>query len=72
MESSGTAVDPATLLADLDRDPEFRAKAKAALAEIGGRMPSAVAAEADLDAEFDALCAEAEALILGRLDGRHC
>ena len=72
LESSGTAVDPATLLADLDRDPEFRAKAKAALAEIGGRMPSAVAAEADLDAEFDALCAEAEALILGRLDGRHC
>ena len=71
-DPSGAAIDPAALLADLDRDPEFRARAKAALAEIGGRLPAAVAAEADLDAEFDALCAEAEALILGRLGGRHC
>ncbi|MCJ2132532.1 DNA repair exonuclease [Methylobacterium sp. J-026] len=71
-EPSGAAIDPAALLADLDRDPEFRSRAKAALAEIGGRLPSTVAAEADLDAEFDALCAEAEALILGRLTGRHC
>ncbi|MCJ2073874.1 metallophosphoesterase [Methylobacterium sp. J-030] len=69
---SGAAIDPAALLADLDRDPDFRARARAALAEIGGRMPAAVAAEADLEAEFDALCAEAEALILGRLTGRHC
>jgi DNA repair protein SbcD/Mre11 len=66
------AIDPAALLADLDRDLEFRSRAKAALAEIGGRMPATVAAEADLEAELDALCAEAEALILGRLSGRHC
>ncbi len=72
IDSSGAAIDPAALLADLDRDPEFRSRAKAALAEIGGRMPAAVAAEADLEAEFDALCAEAEALIIGRLTGRHC
>ncbi len=72
MEPSGTAIDPAALLADIDRDPDFRTRAKAALAEIGGRMPTAVAAEAGLDDEFDALCAEAEALILGRLVGRHC
>ncbi|MEL6063855.1 MULTISPECIES: metallophosphoesterase family protein [unclassified Methylobacterium] len=72
LDSSGAAIDPAALLADLDRDPEFRIRAKAALAEIGGRMPAAVAAEGDLEAEFDALCAEAEALILGRLTGRHC
>jgi DNA repair exonuclease SbcCD nuclease subunit len=72
IEPSGAAIDPAALLADLDRDPEFRARAKAALAEIGGRMPATAASEADLEAEFDALCAEAEALILGRLGGRHC
>ena len=70
--ASGAAIDPAALLADLDRDPDFRARAKAALAEIGARMPANAAAEADLEAEFDALCAEAEALILGRLGGRHC
>jgi exonuclease SbcD len=35
-------------------------------------MPATAAAEADLEAEFDALCAEAEALILGRLGGRRC
>ncbi|MGU3668749.1 exonuclease SbcCD subunit D [Methylobacterium sp. A49B] len=72
LDPAGPAIDPAALLADLDRDPEFRARARAALAEIGGRMPSTVAAEAGLEAEFDALCAEAEALILGRLGGRHC
>ncbi|EIZ82780.1 metallophosphoesterase [Methylobacterium sp. GXF4] len=72
VEASGAAIDPAALLADLDRDPDFRSRAKAALAEIGARMPASAAAEADLEAEFDALCAEAEALILGRLGGRHC
>ena len=72
VEPAGPAIDPAALLADLDRDPDFRARARAALAEIGGRMPTSVAAEADLETEFDALCAEAEALILGRLGGRHC
>ncbi|MER2193377.1 metallophosphoesterase family protein [Methylobacterium brachiatum] len=72
VDASGAAIDPAALLADLDRDPDFRSRAKAALAEIGARMPATAAAEADLEAEFDALCAEAEALILGRLGGRHC
>lgn len=72
VEASGAAIDPAALLADLDRDPDFRSRAKAALAEIGARMPASAAAEGDLEAEFDALCAEAEALILGRLGGRHC
>ncbi|TXN59960.1 DNA repair exonuclease [Methylobacterium sp. WL2] len=72
VDASGAAIDPAALLADLDRDPDFRTRAKAALAEIGARMPATAAAEADLEAEFDALCAEAEALILGRLGGRHC
>ncbi|CAA2159826.1 putative metallophosphoesterase YhaO [Methylobacterium brachiatum] len=72
VEASGAAIDPAALLADLDRDPDFRSRAKAALAEIGARMPASAVAEADLEAEFDALCAEAEALILGRLGGRHC
>ncbi len=72
VEPSGAAIDPAALLAELDRDPDFRTKAKAALAEIGGRIPVTAAAEADFDAEFDALCAEAEALVLGRLGGRHC
>ena len=72
VEFSGAAIDPAALMADLDRDPEFRTRAGAALAQIRGRLPAPVAAEADLEAEFDALCAEAEALILGRLTGRHC
>jgi exonuclease SbcD len=72
VDASGAAIDPAALLADLDRDPDFRSRAKAALAEIGARMPATAAAEADLEAEFDALCAEAEALILGRLGGRRC
>ena len=66
-------IDPATLLADLDRDPDFRARARAALAEITAKMPSGTEAEdADLSGELDALCAEAEALILGRLSGQHC
>ncbi len=35
-------------------------------------MPSGVAEEAGIEAEFDALCAEAQALVLGRLSGRTC
>ena len=67
------AIDPAALLAGIDRDPEFRARAEAALAEIAGRMPAGIAAEdADLAADLDGLCAEAEALLLGRLSGRTC
>ncbi|WP_375463134.1 exonuclease SbcCD subunit D [uncultured Methylobacterium sp.] len=65
------AIDPATLLADIDRDPEFRARARAALAEIAAKMPAADE-DADLTADLDALCREAEAVILGRLHGRSC
>ena len=61
------AIDPATLLADIDRDPEFRARAKAALAEIVARMPEPIE-----DDDLDALCAEAEAVILGRLSSPSC
>ena len=68
----GGAIDPTALLADLERDPDFRTRAQAALAEICGRMPAADGADTDLAAEFDALCAEAEALILGRLTGPRC
>ena len=39
LEPSGPAIDPAALLADLDRDPEFRARARAILAEIGAGCP---------------------------------
>lgn len=67
------AIDPAGLLADIDRDPDFRARARAALAEIAAKMPATLSPEeADLAAELDALCAEAEALVLGRLGGRSC
>jgi DNA repair exonuclease SbcCD nuclease subunit len=65
-------IDPTALMADLDRDPEFRARAEAALAEIVRRMPSGVAEEAGIEGEFEALCAEAQALVLGRLSGRTC
>lgn len=67
------AIDPAGLLAEIDRDPDFRARARAALAEIAAKMPATLAPEeSDLAAELDALCAEAEALVLGRLGGRPC
>ena len=77
------AIDPATLLAAVDHDPEFRARARAALAEIGAKMPGGmvpggmVPGGSDTDgddfaADLDALCAEAEAVILGRLSGRSC
>ena len=64
------AIDPSALLAEIDRDPDFRARAIAALGEVGARMP--VIEDADLAGEFEALCAEAEALVLGRLSGRRC
>ena len=67
------AIDPATLLASLDQDPEFRARARAALAEIAAKMPGGLGREESaLADELDALCAEAEAVILGRLHGRAC
>lgn len=65
-------IDPSALMADIDRDPEFRERAQAALAEIVRKMPAGVADEAAIEAEFDALCAEAQALVLGRLSGRSC
>lgn len=76
----GPGLDPAELLAAIDRDPEFRARARAALAEITARMPSGMQAggpggpqgDEALADELDALCAEAEAVILGRLHGRTC
>ena len=68
---AASGIDPATLLASLDRDPEFRAKAKAALAEIAAKMPG-TAAERELTEDLDALCADAEAIVVGRLSGRHC
>ena len=61
------AIDPAALLASVTRDPEFRARAAAAIAEVTGKMPGGLAEDSGLAAEFDALCAEAEALVLGRL-----
>ena len=64
------AIDPATLLAEIDRDPEFRARATAALAEIAAKMPATE--DGDLAGDLDTLCAEAEAMILGRLTKRAC
>ncbi|MCJ2014045.1 exonuclease SbcCD subunit D [Methylobacterium sp. J-076] len=69
---STAAIDPTALLADLEREPEFRERAVAALAEIVRKMPSGVAEEAGIEAEFEALCTEAQALVLGRLSGRAC
>ncbi|MDR7040239.1 DNA repair exonuclease SbcCD nuclease subunit [Methylobacterium sp. BE186] len=72
----GFGLDPAELLAAIDRDPDFRARARAALAEITGKLPSGMQGglqpEETLADELDALCAEAEAVILGRLRGRAC
>ncbi|MEA1830966.1 DNA repair exonuclease [Methylobacterium durans] len=76
----GIGLDPAELLAAVDRDPDFRARARAALAEITAKLPSGmqagiqggIRAEDGLADELDALCAEAEAVILGRLRGRDC
>ncbi|GJD34544.1 metallophosphoesterase family protein [Methylobacterium aerolatum] len=70
--ASTVTLDPTALMAGLDRDPEFRERAKAALGEIVRKMPAGAAEEADLEGEFEALCAEAQALVLGRLSGRTC
>ncbi|MGU3538563.1 metallophosphoesterase family protein [Methylobacterium sp. A54F] len=72
VQAGTAAIDPATLLATIDRDPEFRERARAALAEITAKMPGGLGSEADLAGDLDALCAEAEAVILGRLGGRSC
>lgn len=65
-----TGIDPVSLLETVDRDPDFRAKAAALLAEIGAKMPASAGGDDLLD--IDALCAEAEGLIVGRLSGRNC
>ena len=71
--AEATAIDPVALLAAIDREPEFRARAALMLGEIGTRMPGSLAGgENDLAADLDALCAEAEAVIVGRLAGRRC
>lgn len=62
------ALDPASFIAGLYRDPEFRSRAQAALAEIQAKIPAGM--EGGLSEEFDALCAEAEAVIAGRLTGQ--
>ncbi|WP_430911999.1 metallophosphoesterase family protein [Methylobacterium sp. sgz302541] len=67
---AGLSIDPAALLASVERDADFREKAAGILDEIAKRMPPALAAEGGLLAgDLDGLCAEAEALILGRLSG---
>ncbi|MGC5777315.1 metallophosphoesterase family protein [Methylobacterium sp. NFXW15] len=72
MPALAAGLDPGELMAELERDPDFRERAKGILAEIVRKMPSGVAEEAGIEAEFDALCAEAQALVLGRLSGRTC
>lgn len=67
-----SSLDPTALMEGLEADPEFRERAQAILAEIVRKMPAGVAEEAGLESEFDALCAEAQALVLGRLSGRSC
>lgn len=70
---AGLAIDPAALLGSIERDPEFRARVADALAEIVQKMPGDLAAdESALADDIDGLCAQAEALILGRLSGKGC
>ncbi|KQT78528.1 DNA repair exonuclease [Methylobacterium sp. Leaf466] len=65
-----SGIDPVAMLASVERDPDFRARAAAVLAEIGGKLPAGAGGEELSD--LDALCAEAEAVIVGRLSGRSC
>jgi exonuclease SbcD len=67
-----SGLDPAALLHELDRDPDFRARAQELIAGILDKMPSGMGDEAVLDDDLDALCAEAEAMVISRLDGRSC
>lgn len=69
---ASSGIDPALLLAEIDRDPDFRARARAALAEITAKMPRGVLESGDPTDEFDALCAEAEAIVIGRLSDGAC
>ncbi|WP_375461882.1 exonuclease SbcCD subunit D [uncultured Enterovirga sp.] len=67
-------LDPATLLADLDRDPAFRERAREIIAEITAKLPGGMGAtdEPDLVLDLDQLCVEAEATVMSRLRGRGC
>lgn len=73
-EPDAGSLDPAGLLHQLDRDPVFRAEAADLIAQILAKMPGGMAdADAPLLAdELDALCAEAEAMVISRLSGRAC
>ena len=63
------ALDPISLIAGLEKDAGLRAEAEALLSGIAGKLPaSALAGEARLSDELDALMGEAVALVLGRLE----
>jgi exonuclease SbcD len=67
-------LDPAGLLHQLDGDPDFRAEARDLIASILEKMPGGMAEDDAplLQDELDALCAEAEAMVMSRLSGRAC
>jgi DNA repair exonuclease SbcCD nuclease subunit len=66
-------LDPAALLHQLDRDPDFQARARELVSGLLDKMPAGLDAEEPiLEGEFEALCAEAEAMVLSRLSGRTC
>lgn len=67
-------LDPAALLHQIDRDPGFRAEAHDLIASILEKMPGGMAEDDGplLQDELEALCAEAEAMVLSRLSGRAC
>jgi exonuclease SbcD len=67
--SDAAALDPISLIAGLEKDAGLRAEAEALLSGIAGKLPaSALAGEARLSDELDALMGEAVALVLGRLE----
>ncbi len=69
-EGDAVLLDPASLLAALDRDPGLREDARRIVAEIAAKLPGG-AGDGELD-DLDALLAEAEATVMARLSGRGC
>ena len=69
-DGEASLLDPASLLAALDGDPDLREAARAIVAEIGAKLPGGTAA-GEFD-DLDALLAEAEATVMARLSGRGC
>lgn len=66
-------LDPAALLHQLDHDPDFQARARELLAGLLDKMPAGLESEEPIiEGELEALCAEAEAMVLSRLSGRTC